>query len=55
VASCCSAALVVVMKSVMSAYIERWNFTLGAIFVLLRRVVRRHRRHAEQAPVAPGV
>jgi branched-chain amino acid transport system permease protein len=29
------AALVVVMKSVMSAYIERWNFTLGAIFVLI--------------------
>jgi branched-chain amino acid transport system permease protein len=23
------------MKSVMSAYIERWNFTLGAIFVLI--------------------
>lgn len=29
------AALVVIMKSVMSAYIERWNFTLGAIFVLI--------------------
>ena len=29
------ATLVVVMKSVMSAYIERWNFTLGAIFVLI--------------------
>ena len=29
------AVLVVVMKSVMSAYIERWNFTLGAIFVLI--------------------
>ncbi len=29
------AALVVVMKSVASAYIERWNFTLGAIFVAI--------------------
>ena len=29
------AALVVFMKSVMSAYIERWNFALGAIFVLI--------------------
>lgn len=29
------AALVVAMKSVASAYIERWNFTLGAIFVLI--------------------
>ncbi len=29
------ATLVVVMKSVASAYIERWNFTLGAIFVLI--------------------
>ncbi len=27
------AALVVVMKNVASAYIERWNFVLGAIFV----------------------
>ena len=29
------AALVVTMKSVASAYIERWNFTLGAIFVAI--------------------
>lgn len=29
------AALVVVIKSVVSAYIERWNFMLGAIFVLI--------------------
>jgi branched-chain amino acid transport system permease protein len=29
------AALVVVMKSVASAYIERWNFVLGAIFVAI--------------------
>lgn len=29
------AALVVAMKNVASAYIERWNFTLGAIFVLI--------------------
>ena len=27
------AALVVIMKNVASAYIERWNFVLGAIFV----------------------
>jgi branched-chain amino acid transport system permease protein len=29
------AALVIVMKNVVSAYIERWNFVLGAIFVLI--------------------
>src|SRR2546422_236017 len=29
------AALVIVMKSVASAYIERWNFVLGAIFVAI--------------------
>ena len=29
------AALVVIMKNVASAYIERWNFVLGAIFVLI--------------------
>jgi branched-chain amino acid transport system permease protein len=29
------AALVVMMKTVASAYIERWNFVLGAIFVLI--------------------
>ena len=29
------AALVVVMKNVASAYVERWNFVLGAIFVLI--------------------
>ncbi len=29
------AALVVTMKSVASAYIERWNFVLGAIFVAI--------------------
>jgi branched-chain amino acid transport system permease protein len=29
------AALVVTMKNVASAYIERWNFVLGAIFVLI--------------------
>jgi len=29
------AALVVVMKNVASAYIERWNFALGAIFVAI--------------------
>jgi branched-chain amino acid transport system permease protein len=27
--------LVIVMKYVASAYIERWNFVLGAIFVLI--------------------
>jgi branched-chain amino acid transport system permease protein len=29
------AALVVVMKNVASAYIERWNFMLGAVFVVI--------------------
>lgn len=29
------AALVVAMKNVASAYIERWNFVLGAIFVVI--------------------
>ena len=29
------AALVIVMKYVVSAYVERWNFVLGAIFVLI--------------------
>ena len=29
------AGLVVVIKNVASAYIERWNFVLGAIFVLI--------------------
>ena len=29
------AALVVTMKNVASAYIERWNFVLGAIFVII--------------------
>jgi len=29
------AALLVVVKNVVSAYIERWNFMLGAIFVLI--------------------
>jgi len=29
------AALVVMMKNVASAYIERWNFVLGAIFVVI--------------------
>ena len=29
------AGLVVVMKNVASAYIERWNFVLGAIFVAI--------------------
>jgi branched-chain amino acid transport system permease protein len=29
------AALVIVMKDIASAYIDRWNFVLGAIFVLI--------------------
>jgi branched-chain amino acid transport system permease protein len=29
------AALLIIMKDVASAYIERWNFVLGAIFVLI--------------------
>jgi len=28
-------ALVVIMKNVATAYIERWNFVLGAIFVAI--------------------
>jgi branched-chain amino acid transport system permease protein len=27
--------LVIVMKDIASAYIERWNFVLGAIFVMI--------------------
>jgi branched-chain amino acid transport system permease protein len=27
--------LVILMKDIASAYIERWNFVLGAIFVLI--------------------
>ena len=29
------AAIVVIMKNVVSAYVERWNFMLGAIFVAI--------------------
>jgi branched-chain amino acid transport system permease protein len=29
------AAIVVVMKNVASAYIERWNLVLGLIFILI--------------------
>jgi branched-chain amino acid transport system permease protein len=29
------AAIVVVMKNVVSAYLERWNMALGIIFVLI--------------------
>src|SRR5262249_60520100 len=29
------AALVVIIKNVVSAHIERWNFMLGAIFVVI--------------------
>jgi branched-chain amino acid transport system permease protein len=29
------AGLVVIVKNVASAYIERWNFVLGAIFVAI--------------------
>jgi branched-chain amino acid transport system permease protein len=29
------AAIVVVMKNVVSAYIERWNLVLGVVFVLI--------------------
>ena len=29
------AVLVIIMKDVASAYIDRWNFVLGAIFVLI--------------------
>jgi branched-chain amino acid transport system permease protein len=29
------AAIVVIMKNVVSAYVERWNLVLGLIFVLI--------------------
>ena len=29
------AALVVIIKNVVSAYVKRWNFMLGAIFVAI--------------------
>jgi len=29
------AAIVVIMKNVVSAYVERWNMALGVIFVLI--------------------
>jgi branched-chain amino acid transport system permease protein len=29
------AAIVVIMKNVVSAYIERWNLVLGVIFILI--------------------
>jgi len=60
------AGLVVVMKNVASAYIERWNFVLGAIFVLivvfmpdglvpgLARLARRATAPAVAAVPAPG-
>jgi len=64
------AALVVVMKNVASAYIERWNFVLGAIFVaivvfmpeglvpgaarLWRRMTARRARRVVAAVAAPG-
>jgi branched-chain amino acid transport system permease protein len=64
------AALVVVMKNVASAYIERWNFVLGAIFVaivvfmpeglvpgaarLWRRATARRATPAVAAVAAPG-
>ena len=31
------AAIVVIMKNVASAYIERWNLVLGVIFILIIR------------------
>jgi len=63
------AGLVVVVKNVASAYIERWNFVLGAIFVLIvvfmpdglvpglgrlvRRSTARWRPQAAAAAIAP--
>ncbi len=65
------ATLVVVIKNVASAYIERWNFVLGAIFVVIvvfmpeglvpgvarltRRAVAALRPHAAMPVPAPGV
>src|SRR5258705_3373588 len=64
------AGLVVIMKNVASAYIERWNFVLGAIFVaivmfmpdglvpgaarLWRRATARSGPRAAAAMAAPG-
>jgi len=64
------AGLVIIMKNVASAYIERWNFVLGAIFVaivifmpdglvpgaarLWRRVTARPATRAASAVAAPG-
>ena len=64
------AALVVVMKNVASAYVERWNFVLGAIFVVIvvfmpeglvpgaarlwRRATARRATRAVAAVAAPG-
>jgi branched-chain amino acid transport system permease protein len=61
------AALVVIMKNVASAYIERWNFVLGAIFVAIVifmpeglvpgsvRLWRWLRAEARRVPVRGGV
>jgi branched-chain amino acid transport system permease protein len=57
------AGLVVVMKNIASAYIERWNFVLGAIFVaivvfmpdgLVPGTLRLIRRWAEPREPGPG-
>ena len=43
------AAIVVILKNYVSAYIERWNMLLGFVFVLDRRV---HARRAGAGPAA---
>ena len=61
------ALIVVVMKNVVSAYVERWNMVLGIIFVLIisfmpeglvpgvARLVRSRRPPAGAAPAKPAV
>ena len=49
------AALVVIMKNVASAYIVRWNFVLGAIFVAIVVFMPEGIVPGTARPVAPGV
>ena len=61
------AFIVVVMKNVVSAYVERWNMVLGLIFVLiisfmpeglvpgLARLIRSRRPRERAAPAKPAV
>jgi branched-chain amino acid transport system permease protein len=60
------AAIVIIMKNVVSAYIERWNLVLGVIFVLIvsfmpeglipgtLRLIRQAFKGADKAPADPA-